>query len=721
MNTQIQDIKKVLRVTTIIFIIATLLTPLIFSGSLFFPYIVGKAFFMRLMIILSAISFTGLMLIDKNSRPKMSVMLYALGGFMIVLGLAALNSINPTKSVWSNFERMEGLVTMLYMAGLFVIASSTLRYKEWPWVMNASIIISIIVGIQALSTATTAADRISGFLGNSTYLGVYALIHIFFGLLGAAMIFRGNREKELLETGEHKAGHVLNMTNYTHIIAYIFVAVFNAFILFKTGTRGAFVGLVAGLILSSIYLTWKEKNKIIKFAAAGFLTAIFVSVSLLGIFKNSDIVKNSNQLNRFAGLITFDLKSVLEKQGEARVMVWGMAYEGFKERPLLGWGQDNFGYVFAKYYNPGMYAQEQWFDRSHNVFMDWLIAGGILALTGYLSLFAIALYFIFSKKSKFTVIEKSIWLGALAAYFIHNVFVFDNLSSYVLFFLILAYINDRYTHDRNEKVEDKNLSEDDKNKIILISIISVLVLSFIAYQTILKPYTQNKTLIGILQTSQNVNELNKIDKNFKNALNLGPTGNAEVFEQLSNYLPKILSHQSISTTTKQNLLVLFEETVKENDTKISNDARYNFFVSNTYKGLGANDKAIMYMDKAYELSPNKQSFAYAKALLLLNNNNLTEVISILKKAYFDAPQNLSAFGYYTGMLVEKAKVDNYNPASVNEVAIALVEGYTKNNHDMVLKKELWDLFTDKKVKTLLVNKVVELLPEKKMEILEASK
>jgi O-antigen ligase len=661
------------------------------------------------------------MLLDKNSRPKKSAMLYVLGGFMIILLLATLNSINPTRSMWSNFERMEGFVTMLYMAALFVVASSTIRFREWPWVMNTSIVISIVVGIQALSTATTSADRISGYLGNSTYLGVYALIHIFFGLLGAAMIFRGNRERELMESGEHKTAHKLSIRNYTHIAAYLFVSVFNAFILFKTGTRGAFVGLVIGLILSSIYLSWKEKNKIIRFGAMGFLVAVLLSVSFLGIFKNSAVVQNSNQLNRFSGLITTDYKSVLKNQGEARTMIWRMAFEGVKERPFLGWGQDNFGYVFAKYYNPGMYGQEQWFDRSHNVFMDWLIAGGVLGLLGYLSLFATALYFIFSKRSKFTVIEKAVWLGALTAYFVHNIFVFDNLSSYVLFFLILAYINDRYTHDRHEKVDGKNLSENETNKIILISIVSVIVLIFIAYQTILKPYTQNKSIINILQSSQNINELNKVDTNFKNVLNLGPTGKFEAFEQLSTYLPKIIALQSISTTTKQNLVKVFEESVKEYDQKISDDARYNYFVSNTYSALGDKDRALIYVNKAYDLSPQKQSFAYAKALVMLNHGDLDGVIALLKKAYEDAPQNLAAFGYYTGMLVEKAKADNYSVVSINNVATALVEGYTKNGHDMVLKKELWDLFTDRRVKTILVNRVVELLPEKRSEVLEASK
>jgi hypothetical protein len=40
---------------------------------------------------------------------------------------------------------------------------------------------------------------------------------------------------------------------------------------------------------------------------------------------------------------------------------------------------------------------------------------------------------------------------------------------------------------------------------------------------------------------------------------------------------------------------------------------------------------------------------------------------------------------------------------------------------LVLKKELWDLFTDRRVKTILVNRVIELLPEKRSEILDAAK
>ena len=72
-------------------------------------------------------------------------------------------------------------------------------------------------------------------------------------------------------------------------------------------------------------------------------------------------------------------------------MIWNISWQGVKERPILGWGQDNFSFVFTKYYNPQMYAQEPWFDRSHNVFLDWLVAAGVVGLIAYLYLFLVPL------------------------------------------------------------------------------------------------------------------------------------------------------------------------------------------------------------------------------------------------------------------------------------------------------------------------------------------
>ena len=49
--------------------------------------------------------------------------------------------------------------------------------------------------------------------------------------------------------------------------------------------------------------------------------------------------------------------------------------------------KDTFNYLFNENYNPKMWAHEQWFDRAHNVFLDWLVATGLLGLGFYLLLY----------------------------------------------------------------------------------------------------------------------------------------------------------------------------------------------------------------------------------------------------------------------------------------------------------------------------------------------
>ena len=90
-----------------------------------------------------------------------------------------------------------------------------------------------------------------------------------------------------------------------------------------------------------------------------------------------------------------------------------MAIKGFQERPILGWGQENFNYVFNKNYDPGMWGQEQWFDRTHNVILDWLVAGGILGLLAYLSIFFSTLYYVWrGKTNSFSITDKAIITGS---------------------------------------------------------------------------------------------------------------------------------------------------------------------------------------------------------------------------------------------------------------------------------------------------------------------
>ena len=66
----------------------------------------------------------------------------------------------------------------------------------------------------------------------------------------------------------------------------------------------------------------------------------------------------------------------------------------FKERPIFGWGPENFSIALEKHYLPQF---EVWYDRAHNVFFDYLTQTGILGLLSYLGIFATFYWQFFSK------------------------------------------------------------------------------------------------------------------------------------------------------------------------------------------------------------------------------------------------------------------------------------------------------------------------------------
>ena len=189
--------------------------------------------------------------------------------------------------------------------------------------------------------------------------------------------------------------------------------------------------------MAFIYLLFKsEKGDGIRKVAAISLAGLVFFIGLFFVLRNASFVQKSPVLSRFAGL------SISEIETQGRYYVWPMAMKGFLEKPILGWGQEGFNFVFNKYYDPRMYNQEPWFDRAHSTPLDWLIAGGALGLLAYASIFLALLFYIFkSQDENLSKNDKAVILGLISAYIFNNLFVFDQISSYILFFTVIAYIH----------------------------------------------------------------------------------------------------------------------------------------------------------------------------------------------------------------------------------------------------------------------------------------
>lgn len=575
--------------------------PFLVYSSFFFPFITTKAFTFRIIVEIVFAAWVILALIDKGCRPKKSPVLYAVAIFLVITGVANIFSVDSVRSFWSNFERMEGFISLLHLGAFFVVISSVFREVDWKRWWNTSLAASTLMVIYVLLqlagsvTIHQGGVRVDGTFGNATYLAVYMLIHIF---IAALFLYRSYKDVAMRWT-------------------YGFLIIGQAIILYNTATRGAILGLLGGLIVVALLNLKNREDRLVRLASLSLFAGLVVLIGGFFLLKDTDFVRESPVLSRFSSITTEELKS------GGRSFVWPMAIEGFKERPLLGWGQENFIYVFQENYVPEMYRLEPWFDRAHNAYLDWLVGAGLLGALSYLSLYIITLYLVWRSKNDFSHIERSILTGLLAAYFFHNFFVFDHLVSYILFFSLLSYVHFR---NADKPLWTKPIGEFYAQRIALPLIGIFLVLSL--YFVNIKPIIGNSFLIEGLKSIQ-LQEFEKAGTNFKKAYYTSTLGRQEVVQHTS--VNSIVIFQSSLSLEKKNEFYAFVKSavIKEAE-DYPVDAKVQLMAGSFLSSTGAFDEALFYLERARELMPGKQQIYFEIANVYINNGNDQAAIDTLQ-------------------------------------------------------------------------------------------
>ena len=323
-------------------------------------------------------------------------------------------------------------------------------------------------------------------------------------------------------------------------------------------------------------------------------------------------------------------------------MVWNMARKGFMERPIFGWGQESFNYVFSKHYDPKMYLREQWFDRTHSVFLDWLIAGGLLALLSYLSLFAGALWIIWrSKDAKgehlFPLPERAIMTGLLGAYFVHNGLVFDNITSYLLFVSFFAYFHAKGS--AGEKPMFGNVLADKGTVSRVVTPLVLVALIFAIYFANVRPIYAGSLLIKAGRPSETGPTKNL--ELFKKAIALNTFANSEIREQLTQGVTNI-AKVDIPNDIKQQFFDLARSELEKQINHSPKDARYLLFMGSFLDAFRFYAEARPYLLRAIKLSPTKQQFLYELGSGYLNSGDFENGMLAFKRAYEILPENREA-------------------------------------------------------------------------------
>ncbi|MDO8552078.1 MAG: O-antigen ligase family protein [bacterium] len=629
----------------------------IVANSLFFPYITGKNFAFRIIVEIITASWLALALINPAYRPKKTWLLAAFAAFVAIIAVADATGVNPFKSFWSNYERMDGWVTLAHLFAYFVVAGSILGAKKlWRrfWLLSLGVsVISVFMGVKQFigisASASGLTARLDSTFGNPIYLAVFMLFNIFIAAFLWAESWR-----------ERQPGKRLGIS-----LAYGGIIALDTIILLLTGTRGTILGLVGGAILAFLiyaFLNQGQSSTRLRVIAVGSIAAIVIAGGSLWLARDTAFVNRVGFLGRLASI------SLQDNTTKSRFMNWGMAWEGVKERPLLGWGQENYAIVFDNYYNPGMYAQEQWFDRVHNIIFDWLVAGGFLGLISYLLLFISALWIIWRgggasvpiqagrQKEKnaanstvvFSFAEQCILTGLLAGYFFHNLFVFDNISSYILFTTILAYIASRYAAVRNAPTL-LPMGSLPRAATPIVAVAAIVLAVGSAWGVNNRALAQNRALLQAIAPHQEGITVNL--KYFQEAVAYQSLGTQEAREQLAQVASQIAGNQQMPDDVKQKFgsLAANEMILQEKASPL--DARFPLFLGIVYKAYGDYENAGKAFARAHELSRGKQSILFEMGANAQSLGKNDEAIQDFKEAFELLPEYNSARVYYAAALI----------------------------------------------------------------------
>lgn len=651
------------------------LLPFYIASSMLFPFITGKNFAFRIIVELIVPFWAALAIMRAEYRPRLTLLVKAVTVLIAVLFIADLFGPNPYRSFFSNYERMEGFISFAHLYLYFLMLLSVFRMRrDWLVLFHVSIVASIAVSYVAvlqrlgLRASPQGGFRVDSTIGNPTYLAAYLLFHVWLVLLLMKQFWPVRR-------GSHGRGE---MKKWILQGFYALLLVSEFVIIYFTATRGVVLALLVTLIpfaaLTVLFWNrmfnqehasrgWSMGRKLAALALALVVIVPFV----FWLNRSSKFVQESQVLNRLTNY------SLSETTVTSRFLIWKMSWKGALERPLLGWGQENYYLVFQKYYESGLFAQEPWFDRSHNIVFDWLIHAGFIGLAAYLGIFAAALWMIASaaRKHKMALWEGGVLVAMFVSYFFQNIFVFDNLNTYLLFFAFLAYTQYlvlEHTEGAASAAQDHGakpahrhtaVSEVLFSRGIAVALALLGVSAVTIYVWNLQPIYQSQALIDALRITQAQTPIDTLIEQFKRALSYDSFGNTEVREQIGNAARSIAGSPQIKPEDQKKFVEFAKTELGKEIGHPAKDIKHMLFLASVLnRGAPLDPQNLAQSEQllldALKLSPRKQIIYFELAQLYLATNHADRAIDALRKAwqldttFTQAGINLEIIGIVTG-------------------------------------------------------------------------
>ncbi|MCX6797252.1 MAG: O-antigen ligase family protein [Candidatus Doudnabacteria bacterium] len=646
----------------IFLIFSVLLTPFFVFRDLLFPYVTSKAFFLRIAVELALPFYLFLIVIHKQFRPSLkNPLTVSVLAFWAINFISALFGVNIAKSLWGNFERMGGAyyllhLTLVYFYLLLLARINPIIFSRF---LKSAVVISGMLSVYGSLVAAgmhpwvadPSLPRISIVFGNPIYVGSFLILPMF---LSAFLALQGEKLWEK--------------------VMYWFFAGIQLLAIYLSGTRGAVVGLAMGLFLAGAAYIILVKKRRVRIIGSAIFAGFILTVGLLYFFHNS--MPQGSTLRR-----VFNLN---DSNTQARLIQWKTALKGLKDYPVLGAGPENYYIIANKYHNPeiGKY-DKSWFDKPHNYLLEILVTSGSLGFLAYLSILAFGFFAIWRafKKGFFGLFEFIVLETGLVVYQIQNLFVFDNVSASLMFYVYFAFAGFLWQESSPPLPKQKNK---EKNWQYLqtfgyaVFAVSCLVCLYALYATEIIPMRISKNVnYGYAYSSVDPKKgLGYFDKALSLPFNIDPGETAMKYADFvlaAQQNPRLKSDPDFVKENIDRSINTLEELVRQ----IGNYPIYWHKLANIYVVKAVFEKTPLSqrgeeaLQTAINLAPKRMEARMFKAQLRAMQGNNSEAFEIIRQVASDYPADQD-------VLWQKALLEK-QMGQITE-AVLIAEGLIKQDY-----------------------------------------
>jgi len=653
-------------------IFVSLFLPLVIFSQYLSPFHFGKMVVFRSLVEILAVFYIPLAIANKNYRPKWTLILISVSVFTGLYIFTGLTGVNFYSSFWGSLERMGGIFSFIHYWVYFVILVSVIRTREdWNKILKVCIGIGFLSILFAYGQALIRTkffvgwqhgERVIGTIGNPALFAGYLLF-----VLYLSFFYLFKKDIPSWQKGFFATVIILGIP-----------------ILMLTAVRGAVISFWGSLLLLGLFLMFKSENHKLK---KYLLIAIIIFMALVifvGLSRNKQWVKNNDILNRISNI------SLSTDTVQTRLWSWESAIKGWKERPILGWGPENFTFLHMKYFDSRHFTSlgsETIWDRAHNIILEMLATMGIVGFLSYLFIFAAILYVLVVKfkEKKISNSDFGVIIAMLIAYVGQNLFIFDTFANYLMFFLILGYINHLSgKNDESQALSRQNNNVSLRSPSVVLTAFLLLFVIVLMWQTNIKPAKANYACTrGIL--AGRAGDTQEAFNYYKKALDYNsPQGAYDIRHKLATFAIQVVENQrQKGKNIDVNLLHFAIEQVKKNIEAYPQDTTPYLYIGRMYILLidsepeTAGKLAEEYVGKALNINRKNPRIWYELGQAQLSLKKYEDAYNSFKEALNLNPKVTISYWFLGAAAFETGR---YNPSRYQE-AVQYVEKAIQMGYD----------------------------------------